>query len=339
MSRTPHHALRRIGSTGIALALITLGLAVGVALSAPAGATSSDSIQVRMAGDTGFSSTGSQPLIDVADLAPGASVEGLMEVRDNSTTDLGSGVTDSLVLTMVHVVLTDACAAGGSTAAGPGSSVASSAASPDCAGSGAALAQALTFTLEVTDPATGATLLVAPESVALLRSGVTLASGLTSGRTVGVRLLASLPADAGNDIAYGDIGFDLQLGLITSVTQTAGTGSGSTSTSVATGTTAAGQTSAASVGETSSEPSTGVAASATHSAGSTAGLAATTTAADPSTTEVVVLGQDPSLSHTGVAVGPLVALGLLMLGAGLALFLVGRSARHQPPSDSGSESR
>jgi len=270
--------LRRSGSAAVVLGLVGLGLAAGLAFGVPAHATGSTTIQVKMAGQTAFSNTAPTPLLDVSDLAPGGSVSGAMQVRDASDTDAGSGVEDTLILTMVNVQAGDECPGGGAT----------------CDGSGESLADALQFTVYVTDPSTGATILQSPESLASLQDGVTLASNLAGGSVIAVQLTAALPREVGNGLQYGALGFDLQLGLITVAGESSSTASG-TSTSAG------------------SDPG---------SSGSTSGPETGT----PS--DVLVIGKDgDSLSYTGVPVAVLAAIAAALLAAGFVLLVLGRWRR------------
>jgi hypothetical protein len=272
--------LRRSGSVAIVAGLVGLGLAAGLAFGAPAHATGSTFIEVKMPGQAAYASTAPTPLLNVANLTPGGSVSGTMQVRDASETQQGSGTEDSLVLAMINVQTGHACSDSGQA----------------CAGSDESLSDALRFTLQVNDPTSGATLLRSPETVGSLQDGVMLASNLSGGSEISVQLTASLPPDVGNDVEYGTLGFDLQLGLITVAGESSSTGS---------------STSASSAGRS---PGSG---------GSTSGPGTGTTP-----TDTLVIGKGGgSLSYTGLPLGVMASIAAGLLGAGLVLVLAGRLRR------------
>jgi hypothetical protein len=188
--------LGRIGSAAIVVALVALAFAGTLALTGRARAAGSDTVQIKMPGQSSFTSGSTRPLLDTRGLGPGGSASGTMLVRDHSGESLGS---DSVYLTMINVRPSDGCPAGGS----------------GCAGSGSALSDALRFELDVSDPATGATIRHSTETVASLQRGVLLDSRLSDGDVVEVRLTASLPfRSTGNEVQNGGLGFNLQLDLV-----------------------------------------------------------------------------------------------------------------------------
>ncbi len=206
MSTAGSGTLRRIGGAMIALALTALGLAAGLFLGGPAGAADTDTIQVKMAGQGDFADFAPDPLLDIADLAPGRSVSGTMELRDNSGATLENDFTDTISLTMIDVTLGAAC-------------------SPDdsgCPDASTALAGALRFSLLVKAIPSGTVLRQSAETLASLRLGVPLATGLKGGDEIRVQLSAWLPFDSvGNEVADGSVGFNLQLDLLSVGSQSA----------------------------------------------------------------------------------------------------------------------
>jgi hypothetical protein len=173
-----------------------LAFAATLALTGRARAAGSDTIQIKMPGQASFASGSTRPLLDTAELGPGGSISGTMQVRDNSGETLG---TDSVYLTLIDVRLSDGCPTVGS----------------GCTGSGSALSDALRFVLEVSDPATGATIRHSAETVASLTRGALLGTKLSDGDVIEVRLTASLPfGSTGNEVQYGGLGFNLRLDLI-----------------------------------------------------------------------------------------------------------------------------
>ena len=178
-------ALRRLGATASTVALAGFGLAAGLALSGPAGAQGADDIQISMSGTNGFTDGPTPPLLDVADLAPGGSVTGVMWVRNNS------GHSGDLSLTLTATGTGSRCTAG----SGP------------CE----ALAQQLALSLTVSGqhcPAAS----VWNGSVAGLRD-VPLATGLGARHACRVVMTAALPQSVDNAVQYGGMAFDLQLAL------------------------------------------------------------------------------------------------------------------------------
>lgn len=190
--------LRRVGGLALATALATLGVAAGVALSSPAGAQGANDIQIRMPGQgvNKFTSGATPPLLDVHDLAPGGSVTGSMQVKDNRVGG-GSDATDAISLAMSDVTTSSTCPAGAG----------------DCTNPGVALMNELQLSLKVTDDHGG---LLARWSggVSGLQKQVQLLSGLSHGDTFWVQMTAALPfGSTGDEVAYGGLGFTLQLDL------------------------------------------------------------------------------------------------------------------------------
>jgi hypothetical protein len=188
--------LGRIDGAAIVVALVALVFAATLALTGRARAAGSDTVQIKMSGQSSFTSGSTRPLLDTHGLGPGGSVTGSMLVRDNSGASLGS---DSVYLTMINVRPSDGCPAGGS----------------GCAGSGSALSDALRFKLDVFEPASGVTIRHSTETVSSLQRGVLLGAGLADGDVVQVSVTASLPFQStGDEVQYGGLGFNLRLDLI-----------------------------------------------------------------------------------------------------------------------------
>lgn len=185
-----------------AAALVVLGLLAGAAAGlafVPSARGAAAPIQVAVhpsSNAPSFSSGATQPLLDtrgLSALGPGGSVSGVMAVRNDSG-DVGA-------LTLVLANLDD-CPSG--SPAG-------------CAGAGAALADALRFTVDVAAGPFGAArsvTRVSEQTIAQLQSGVPLATNLADGGIRWVRLTAALPPETTADAAqFGAIAFDLQLEL------------------------------------------------------------------------------------------------------------------------------
>lgn len=188
----------RIRAVALVVAVAASGLCLATVLGTPAQAQQSGPIQIAMPDKgVGFTSGATPPLLDIADLMPGGSVTGVMEIRN------ASGTPGVFSLHMINIATEDTCVA---------------ASGRSCAGSGSALEAALRFRMDVSTGRFGvgnAPVAHWSGSVSDLASndGVPVAAGVADGDTRWVRLTASLAFPTGNAIQYGALGFDLQLGL------------------------------------------------------------------------------------------------------------------------------
>lgn len=295
-------ALRRAGGLLSTLGLVVLGLAGGLWLGSPASAAAPP-IQVKMAGDTDFSTVASTPLLNMTDLVPGGSVSGSMQVRDASGNDGDSGLADTISLQMVNVTIADGPVGG-----------------PTRAGSGQALVKALGLTVHVAASGTSAG---ATETVASLESGVTLASGLHDDDVLKVTVLATLPNRdplLDNAFQYGRIAFDLQLELTSAAVNPGGTGGAGTGGGAGGGAGPGIQepgNAAGNVGGGSHIQVLGTESVVAGPAGGAAGA--------PGKGSILVLGEHGgSLSYTGAPIIAMLAAGGAALLLGLVLLLAAR---------------
>ncbi|MBN9609453.1 MAG: hypothetical protein BGO26_07275 [Actinobacteria bacterium 69-20] len=296
-------AMRRTGGLLSTLALVTLGLAGGLWLGSPASAAAPP-IQVKMAGDTDFSTVASTPLLNMTDLVPGGSVSGTMQVRDASGNGGDSGLADTISLQMVNVTIADGPVGG-----------------PTRAGSGQALAKALGLTVHVAANGTSAG---AAETVASLESSVTLASGLHDGDVLEVTMTATLPNRdpvLDNAFQYGRITFDLQLELTSAAVNPGGGTGGAGTGGGADGGAGPGIQQPGNVAENAGGGShiqvLGTESVVAGPAGGAAGA--------PGKAGILVLGEHGgSLSYTGAPIIAMLAAGGAALLLGLVLLLAAR---------------
>lgn len=297
---------RRVGGGAVTLAVLILGVAGGLLLAAPAGAAGAGDIEVRMAGDTAFSTVASAPLLTIADLAPGGTVTGTMQIRDAGDTDGRRGITDTLSLQMINVSTSDECGAAAL-----------------CAGSGGALADALTFDVDVTAAPPRPVHRHAAATLAALRNGVPLATKRRGGDVVTLSLSASLPPETGNAVAYGRLSFDLQL-VLTPVApgSDGGSPSGSGNGPVP-GNPNGANGSAAGPGDGG--------AAAVQVLGTSRVVAPSPGSAAAGKGSVLVLGRHGGpLSYTGFPFYVILAAGAAVLLAGIALLYATRPRRRRP---------
>jgi len=285
--------MRRFGGIAVTMALIALGLGAGLWLGSPAGAATPP-MRVDMGDGAGFVASTDVALLDVSALAPGGSASGTMKVLDDSDHHPGSTMTDTVTLLMTDVTTTDGASG-----------------RPSNPGAGAALMNALRFTVTVTGTA-GSIPVRGTLTAADLQAGLILASGLLHGDILSVSATASLPTSVGNEVQYGRFGFDLALEL-TSVTP------GGTDPGGRGGASAGSAGRGGAVGNPVGEGAPDVAAEHQELPTGNSGTRS------PDDRSILVLGENKtSLPHTGVPVVSLIGVGGVVLVVGLGLLWASR---------------